>query len=195
MDEFHFYSRPAPRLGLAGAAASSCPTSQFLLMSATLGDVTRFVGRRHPSYRAAHRGRRQRRATRAPALLLRLDAAARDHRGPAQHQAVARLHRALHAGVRRRAGPVAHEHQHVHPRGEGPDRRPDRRFPVHRRLRQDPQPAGAGTAPASTTPACCRSTAASSSCWRRPACSRSSAAPTPSASASTCRSVPCSSPA
>ena len=50
-------------------------------------------------------------------------------------------------------------------------------------------------ASASTTPACCRSTAGSSRRSPRPGCCASSAAPTPWASASTCRSAPCCSPA
>ena len=128
--------RPAPRLGVAGAAARAAPRA----VPADVGHPRRrhpLRRRPDPTYRPPDRGRRQRRTARTAALLLRLDAAARDDRGPAQHQAVARLHRALHPGVGGRARPVAHEHQHVHPRGEGPDRRPDRRFPVHRRLRQD----------------------------------------------------------
>ena len=83
----------------------------------------------------------------------------------------------------------------MHPGGEGRDRRADRRLPVHRRLRQDAVPAGAPRHRRAPRRACCRSTAG---WWRRsprPGCSRSSAAPTPSASASTCRSAPCCSPA
>ena len=45
------------------------------------------------------------------------------------------------AGARTRAG--ADQHQRLHPRGEGPDRRADRRLPVQPRLRQDAVAAGA----------------------------------------------------
>ena len=87
------------------------------------------------------------------------------------------------------------EHQRVHPGREGRDRRAHRRVPLRRRVRQDAVPAASATASACTTPACCPSTAGWSSGWPRPGCSRSSAAPTRSASASTSRSARWCSPA
>ena len=59
------------------------------------------------------------------------------------HPPGAGLRRALHPGRGARARAGADEHQRVHPRGEGPDRRADRRLPLQPRLRQDPVAAGA----------------------------------------------------
>ena len=61
----------------------------------------------------------------------------RDHRGPPGEEPGADLHRPLHPGRRRRAGPVAAEPQAHEPRGEGRHRRRHRGLPVHRRVRSD----------------------------------------------------------
>ena len=58
------------------------------------------------------------------------------------HPPGAGVRRALHPGRRARTRAGAHQHQRVHPRGEGPDRRADRRLPVQPRLRQDPVATG-----------------------------------------------------
>ena len=185
--------RPGPRLGLAGAAGR-----------AAAGAVPAHVGharRRHvlprrphppdgPADRAGHLGRTPRPA----ALPLRAHPAARDDHRAARDPRGAGLRRALHPGVGGGAGAGADERQ---------------RHRLARRSRPSPTSSGtSGSPPASarrcpgwcatasacTTPACCPATGG---WWRpspRPACSRSSAAPTPSASASTCRSARCCSP-
>ena len=78
---------------------------------------------------------------------------------------------------------------------EGRDRRADRRLPVHRRLRQDAVAAGAARHRRAPRRDAAQVPAAGRDSSPRPGCSRSSAAPTPSASASTCRSARCCSPA
>ena len=186
--------RARPRLGLAGAAAGAAEGA----VPADVGDPRR----RHPlraradrAHRPRHHRRGRRRAPGPAVLLLRHHPPARDAGGAAQHPRRTGLRRALHPAGRGRAGAGADERQRLHPRGEGPDRRADRRLPLHQGLRADavaPGPARHRRAPRRDA---ARSTAASSSCSRRPGCSRSCAAPTPSASASTSRSAPCCSPA
>ena len=105
MDEFHYYADPergwawqVPLLGL--------PRAQFVLMSATLGDVTRFeadlarrTGRPTVTVRAATR----------PVPLhfdFRLTPLHETIEELRLHPPGADLRRALHPGVRRRAGPV-----------------------------------------------------------------------------------------
>ena len=78
------------------------------------------------------------------------------------------------------------EEKEAHPRRARPTRASTR--PTARRCS-----ASCATASACTTRGCCRSTGCSSRSWRSRGCSRSSAAPTRSASASTSRSAPCSS--
>ena len=173
MDEFHFYADP-DRGWAWQVPLIELPEAQFLLMSATLGDVSRFEARPDPAHRPADR-RRCARAVR-PVPLFFSYALTPLHETIEElldHQAGAGLRRALHPGRRARAGAGADEHQRLHPGGEGRDRRRDRRLPVHRRLRQDAVPASSGTASACTTPGCCRSTAGWWSGWPRPACSRS----------------------
>ena len=60
MDEFHFYSEP-DRGWAWQVPLLELPQAQFVLMSATLGDVTRFVDDLIAPYRAGDRGRHQRR--------------------------------------------------------------------------------------------------------------------------------------
>ena len=142
MDEFHFYADP-DRGWAWQVPLIELPQAQFVLMSATLGDVSRFE---------ADLTRRTGRPTavvalgRAPGpadVLVRDDAAARHRAGTAPDARGADLHRALHPGRGDRAGPGAHERERVHQGGEGRDRRSDRRVPVLLRLRQDPVPARA----------------------------------------------------
>ena len=190
--------RARPRLGVAGAAAGAACDAQFLLMSATLGDVSFFVedlkrrtGRDTAVVDDAERP--------VPLTFTLVDGAARRHprgarrrpgQGPVyvvhftQAAAVEHATTLLKASAR----PAVGEGR------QGGDRRADRRLPLRRRLRQDAVASWCATGSASTTPGCCRSTDAWSRHSRRPGCSASSAAPTPSASASTCRSAPCCSP-
>ena len=195
MDEFHFYAEP-DRGWAWQVPLLELPQAQFLLMSATLGDVTRFeedLTRR--TGRPDRGGRLGRAAGAARATSTGVDAAARDHRGAAARPAGAGLRRPLHPGRRGRAGPGADEHQRLHPRGEGRDRRARSAASGSPPGSARRCPGWSGTASASTTPGCCRSTGGWSSGSRRPGCSRSSAAPTRSASASTSRSAPSCSPA
>ena len=122
MDEFHFYADP-DRGWAWQVPLLELPRAQFLLMSATLGDVRVLRAGPDPAHRAAHRGGAVRRAAGPADLRLRADAAARDARGTAGDQAGAGLRRALHPGRGAGAGPGADEHQRVHPGREGRDRR------------------------------------------------------------------------
>ena len=110
MDEFHFYADP-DRGWAWQVPLLELPQAQFLLMSATLGDVTRF---------AEDLTRRTGRPTAVVAGAERpvplhyyyaTDAAARDARGPAADQPGADLRRALHPGRGARAGAGADERQ------------------------------------------------------------------------------------
>ena len=136
MDEFHFYAEPE-RGWAWQVPLLSLPHAQFLLMSATLGDVaalredlTRRTGRETAA-------RRRRRAARAARLLLVAGAAARAPRGARAGGPRAGLRRALHAGLGARARAGARVGEAVHARGAGGDRRRDRRLPLHRRVRPD----------------------------------------------------------
>ena len=119
MDEFHFYADP-DRGWAWQVPLLELPRAQFLLMSATLGDVARFettstrrTGR--PTADGALGDAARSRST----LDYRHDAAARDHRGAPRRRQGADLHRALHPGGGRGAGPGADEHQRLHAGGEG----------------------------------------------------------------------------
>ena len=192
MDEFHFYAEP-DRGWAWQVPLLELPQAQFVLMSATLGDVTEL---------AADLTRRNGRETalvtdaERPVPLTftwALTPAGRDARGAGHHPPGAGLRRALHPEGRRRARHRAAQRQARHRRRGRADGAAGR-LPVRRRLRQDAvqaAPPGDRRAPRRD---CCRATGAWSSSWPRPGCSPSSAAPTPSASASTCRSGPCCSP-
>ena len=194
MDEFHFYADP-DRGWAWQVPLLELPQAQFLLMSATLGDVDRLRGRPHPAHRAADRGRHAARAPRAAALRVLLDAGARDHRGAARDRPGARLHRALHPGAALERAQALTSINVATREEKRRHRRADRRLPLLPGVRQDALAARPARRSACTTPGCCRSTAGWSRRWPRPGCSRSSAAPTPSASASTSRSARCCSPA
>jgi superfamily II RNA helicase len=98
MDEFHFYGDQS-RGWAWQVPLLLLDRAQFLLMSATLGDVTRLVDDL------------SRRTGRPVALLVRPDPRAGDRRRTALHQRGPRLRRALLAGrrARARAGPVEHQ--------------------------------------------------------------------------------------
>jgi hypothetical protein len=153
--------RARPRLGVAGAAAR-LPRTQFLLMSATLGD-TAFFRRPHPPHRPRH-GRWSPPPSARPAAL-RL--------GPMTplHETIEDL---LHdqapvyvvhftQASRGRARPGPDERQCLHQRGEGAHRRAHRRLPLSAGFGATLSRLVRCTASASTTPGCCPSIAA----WSR----------------------------
>ncbi len=180
MDEFHFYGDP-DRGWAWQVPLLELPRAQFLLMSATLGDVpflesdlTRRTGRR-PRSSPTPSGRcrcttttRRRRCTRRSRSC--------------STAAGADLRRALHPGVGAGAGAGADERQRRAPRRRrraiaeliGGFRFSSAFGATLSRLVRH----GIGVHHAG----CCPSTGGWSSSWRRPGCSRSSAAPTPSAS-------------
>ena len=141
MDEFHFYAEP-DRGWAWQVPLLELPQAQFLLMSATLGDVTRFVD--DLTRRTGRETAVVTSATRPVPLSYEwaVTPMHETHRGAAHHPPGAGLRRALHPGRRARTGAGADQHQRLHPRGEGPDRRADRRLPVQPRLREDPVAAG-----------------------------------------------------
>ena len=142
MDEFHFYGDP-DRGWAWQVPLLELPNAQFLLMSATLGDVTflredltRRTGR--PTALVANAER--------PVPLHYCYATTPMHETierPAGHQAGADLRRALHPGLGAGAGAGADERQREHQGGEGRDRRPDRRLPVLLGVRDDAVATGA----------------------------------------------------
>ena len=192
MDEFHYYADR--ERGVAWQVPLlTLPQARFLLMSATLGDttffeeeLTRLNGRPTVTVASKDRPVPLEYAYSELPLATTLESLVAAGQG-------ARLCRPLHAtgGGPERAG--LHQHQRLHARGEERHRQRARRLQVHQPLRPGDPASGSSTASACTTPGCCPSTACWSSNWRRRACSRSSAAPTRSASASTCPSAPCSS--
>ena len=169
MDEFHFYAEP--QRGWAWQVPLlSLPQAQFLLMSATLGDVTalrddltRRTGRDTALIDDAERPVPLHFSWSLEPLHELLEELVRSRPG-------ADLRRPLHAGLGAGARAVAAVGEALHARGARRDRRRDRRLPLHRRLRQDALQARPQRASASTTPACCRATGGSSSSSRRPAC-------------------------
>ena len=166
MDEFHFYADP-DRGWAWQVPLLELPHAQFLLMSATLGDVDFFaddLARR--TGRPDRRGRR-RRAARAADVLVRPHPDQRDDRGTGHHPPGPGLRRALHPGRRPRTRAGADQRQLL------PAARRRTRSPRRSAASGSP-PASArrsrgwsATASACTTRACCRSTAAWSSSWRR----------------------------
>ena len=86
MDEFHFYADPE-RGWAWQVPLLTLPHVQFVLMSATLGDMQRHRRRPQPPHRPRDRGRHRRRAPGAARLQLRDHARARDRRGPARSTA------------------------------------------------------------------------------------------------------------
>ena len=195
MDEFHFYADP-DRGWAWQVPLLELPRAQFVLMSATLGDVTRFeadltrrTGRPTAAVTLGHPpgAARLRRTGSTPLHETHRGAARAPTRRPStsctspRPSAVERAQSLMSINVCTREEKDRHRRAH-------------RRLPLRRRVRQDAVAASCATASACTTPACSPSTAGWWSGWPRPGCSRSSAAPTPSASASTCPSAPCCSP-
>ena len=142
MDEFHFYADP-DRGWAWQVPLLELPQAQFLLMSATLGDVSRFADdltrRTGRPTAVVNVGR----APGAAALLLR--ARRRCTRrwrtcSPPTRRPIYVVHFTQAAALERAQALMSVER--LHPGGEGRDRRADRRLPVHRRLRQDAVPAG-----------------------------------------------------
>ena len=188
MDEFHYYADP-DRGWAWQVPLIELPKAQFILMSATLGDVTRFqedLTRRTGWPTAVVKN-----AERPVPLIFSftsqplhetLEELLTTNQAP-----VYVVHFTQAAALEQAQALMSHEH--VHAAGEGQDRGADRRLPLRRRGSARRCPGWCGTASACTTPACSPSTAGSSRHSPRPACSRSSAAPTRSASASTCRSA------
>ena len=125
MDEFHFYADPE-RGWAWQVPLIELPKAQFVLMSATLGDVSRFEADLTRRTGLANRGDPHGRAAGAAGLLLRARSLARDAVRAAQYRSGTDLRGALHPGGRPGAGAGADEHQRVQPRGEGRHRRPDR---------------------------------------------------------------------
>ncbi len=128
--------RPRPRLGVAGPAARTARR--------TVHPDVRHARRRDPVHRdapRAHRPARRRGPLGHPPHPTRPrvpdDAAHRGARGAAVHAPGPRVRRALHPGIRGRAGAVADERQPAHPTREGRDRRAHRRVPLRPRVRQD----------------------------------------------------------
>ena len=102
MDEFHFYAEP-DRGWAWQVPLIELPQAQFVLMSATLGDVTE-LGRGHLApQRPRDRAGDRRRASGAADLHLVAHAAGRDARGAGEHPPGPGLRRALHPEGRRRA--------------------------------------------------------------------------------------------
>ncbi len=119
MDEFHFYG-DLDRGWAWQVPLLELPNAQFLLMSATLGDVTflredltRRTGR--PTALVANAER-----PRSAVPLLRDHADARDDPGLARHQAGADLRRPLHSGLGAGAGAGADERQRRAPKRRRP---------------------------------------------------------------------------
>ena len=141
MDEFHYYG-DSQRGWAWQVPLLELTRAQFVLMSATLGDM-RFFAKDLTKRTGRETAVIAERATPgAAALLVHAGAADRDPAGPAGHQPGAGLHRALHPGRRAGTGPGAVQPDRRDQGRAGPDRRGDRRFPVLARLRPDAVPAG-----------------------------------------------------
>ena len=113
MDEFHYYADP-DRGWAWQVPLIELPKAQFILMSATLGDVTRF--QEDLTKRTGWPTAVVKNAERPVPLVFAfsLAAAARDAERAAHHQPGPRLYRAFHPGGRARAGPGADVDECVH---------------------------------------------------------------------------------
>ena len=169
MDEFHFYADG--QRGWAWQVPLLClPQAQFLLMSATLGDVsgiaedlTRRTGRETALVDDAERPVPLYFSWSVEPLHELLEELVADRPG-------ADLRRALHAGVGDGARAVAAVGEALHARGARRDRRGDRRRSASPPGSGGRSPSSSAAASASTTPACCPATGGSSSSSRRPGC-------------------------
>ena len=169
MDEFHFYAEP--QRGWAWQVPIlSLPQAQFLLMSATLGDVralredlTRRTGRETALVDNAERPVPLNFSWSVEPLHELLEELVRVDQVPG-------LHRALHAGLGALDRAVAAVGQALHARG-AQRRSPTRSAPSASppgSARRSPSSCARGSA--STTRGCCRATGGSSSSSRRPGC-------------------------
>ena len=142
MDEFHFYAEP-DRGWAWQVPLLELPQAQFVLMSATLGDVDAVPDRPDPPHRPAHRRRHLRRppgaavlpATSLTPLQETLEELLTTHQAP-----VYVVHFTQAAALERAQALTSINGRQ--PGGARPDRRGDRRLPVRPRLRQDAVPAG-----------------------------------------------------
>ena len=163
MDEFHFYADP-DRGWAWQVPLLELPEAQFVLMSATLGDVTRFeadltrrtgrptavVSSVDAAGAAAFLLRARRRCTRRSRSCSpptrRRSTSCTSPRPPAIERAQALM--SINVCTRAEKDAIADA---------------DRRLPVHRRASARRSPGSCATASACTTPGCCRSTAGWSS--------------------------------
>ena len=167
MDEFHFYADP--QRGWAWQVPLlELPQVQFVLMSATLGDVaffgedlTRRTDRPTAVVATAERPVPLTSPTRSSRCTRRSTSCCRPTR-PRSTSCTSRRQEAVERAQSLMSINV------VQPRAEGPDRRPDRRLPVRRRASAARCPGWCGTASACTTRGCCPSTAGWSSASPRP---------------------------
>ena len=138
MDEFHFYSEP-DRGWAWQVPLLELPHAQFVLMSATLGDVTRFEADLTRRTGRADRGGHPRRAAGAADLRVGGHAAARDASRSCSttHQAPVYVVHFTQASALERAQALTSVNV-AHAGGEGPDRRADRRLPLQPRASARP---------------------------------------------------------
>ena len=193
MDEFHFYTEP-DRGWAWQVPLLELPRAQFLLMSATLGDTARFeedlirrTGRPTVSIASGERPVPLFYSWAMTPLHETVTELLDTHRAPVyivHFTQAAALERAQSLLVRPGG----------QPRTTRRDRRADRRVPLLARVRANAEPVGTPRDRGSPRRDAAASTGASWSSSPSAACCRWSAVPTPSASASTCRSGPCSSP-
>ena len=157
MDEFHFYADP-DRGWAWQVPLLTLPNAQFLLMSATLGDVTDIAERARGAHRAPRRPGDRRAAPRAVVLRLHLrDFGSHRRVGPARRRG-ADVHRALLPGRGAEERTGAGQLRRV---GQGPargDQTGHEGHEVHDPLRQDSATAAAPPAWACTMRGCCRAT-------------------------------------
>ncbi len=193
MDEFHFYADP-DRGWAWQVPLIELPQAQFVLMSATLGDVTGFeedltrrTGRPTAVVQSAERPVPLVFSYAMTPLHETLEELLETKQAPVyvvhftQAAALERAQALMSINVCTRAEKDAiAEH--------------DRQLPVHLRVRQDAVPAGPARHRRAPRRHAAEVPPPGGDARPGRACSRSSAAPTRSASASTCRSAPCCSP-
>ena len=142
MDEFHFYTEP-DRGWAWQVPLLLMPDTQFLLMSATLGetavfeeDLTRRTGRETVAITGAERPVPLEFSWVLTAVHETIELLLRDDRGPD-------LRRVVHPGVRGGAGPGADQRRARLERPQGRDQGCRGRLPLRQGLRHHPAPAGA----------------------------------------------------
>ena len=168
MDEFHFYAEP--QRGWAWQVPLlSLPQAQFLLMSATLGDVSDAARGPDAPDRPRDRADRRRRAPRPAALHAgrssRCTSCSRSS-SRADQAPIYVVHFTQASALERAQSLLVGEA--LHARGARRDRRRDRRASASPPASAGRCPSSCAAASASTTPACCRATGGSSSSSPRP---------------------------